>query len=240
MRFKISILLTLISFSISSQPLKREILLKNKVREIKEFTSENKEIKSLLTHYFINDSGLVYKEINFRVEDDKLDTTTITDYIYDSLNREISDRMTYKGKVFLSEFFYPDSNTVMKKYSNDEGVLSEEILRSDKKGKREIVKMYHNGQHKWTGITTKKDNIINWTEHRKHPRQVSKMTSYLDAQNNRVKTNGTSRGNNPYLTKKYTRTMTYDNYGELIKSCDIHYHNHNTTPLCTYYEYIKY
>jgi len=236
MKSQILILFILISFSISSQTLDRKILLKNKVREIKSFTSENKELQSLISQYFINDSGLVNKTIDFSIKDDKLDSLFITNCTYDLLNRKKSEVRTFRGESYSSEFFYPDSNTVIIKYTKD-GKPSEDILKSHKRGKHLISKGYHNGKLTITLIHTKKENITTTTQHDKHPRHVSKMTSYYDAQNNHTKTVGTSKGRNPNLSKKFTRTMIYDSDNTLIKKCSVD--EKSDTPSCTYYEYIK-
>ena len=224
------------SAQISTWTWTKKLLVQNKIKEIKIFTSENKEIKSLQTHYFVNDSGLISRQIDLTYDENKLDTFCIYYFVFDSLNRKSKYILTQKGKTSIANYFYPDSNTTTIKY-DDDGKLSESIEKHFVRRHKEIWKIYYNGKHTLTGKKRVLQTTKKYTEHLKHPRSFTRVTDYFDSKNNISKTIYIYFRYNKFSLTKETITMIYNNQNELIKTCKIS--NKHQTPFFEYYECIK-
>lgn len=225
-----------LSSQISTWTWTKKLLVQNKIKEIKTFTTENKEINSMEVHFFINDSGLVNRQIGLTYNENKLDTLSIYNYVFDSLNRKSKCILTQEGKTYVSNYFYPDTNTTIIKY-NDNGVLSESIEKHYYKKRKEKWKIYYNGKHTLTIQKKGLQSANKYVEHRKPAKSLTKTIDYLDSKKRISKTVYVSYRLRALKIAKETITMTYNDQNELIKTSSIS--NRSKTPFFEYYECVK-
>lgn len=215
--------------------LSRQSLVTNKIKEIKIYDSEKFGLESLNGHYFLNDSGCPYKTISCHYFVDKLDTTDITTYTYDSLSREISRHTVAKDKSFFTERIYLNNNTV-KIIDRYDGKTTETIKKEFRKKNITIWKIYENGKNTLT-ITLKKDgDTEKFVWHNKKRHSTTRTTDYLDSNNNVLKTINKTNRPGPRGVKRSSYDYTYDSQNLRVKECSI---SINGKQLCSYFQYIK-
>lgn len=128
---------------------RRIILKENGIKRIKEYHADHLGVKYLSSISYLNDSGLVYRNVSLNKEQD---TTDIRTYVYDSLNREVQMTMVFtkdsffkKDSVMTHNYAYLEDGTVVTAGSKPEFSRSQKTV-AKRKGRKELYYDYSGGK----------------------------------------------------------------------------------------------
>jgi hypothetical protein len=209
-----------IHMNLYAQPFqKRELILKNRVREMREFILQ-KDKKILSTIYYYNDSGLVETAISFNLTDTArkdtvliphflfdaclYDTSSIIKYVYDLQNRAIGQSdiyyFYYNKKSAERKIEYIDGNTNKITYSGL-GEHDTFIKKHFKRNNLSVYKSYIEGHiYRYSSIRARKY---------KHSRVVRERWSLIHPY--------PKRGFR-YTTRKSRRVLQLDDQERIVSS----------------------
>jgi hypothetical protein len=218
-----------------SQPhQKRELILKNRVLEMREYQVSNDK-KTLSAIYYFNDSGLVEKEIDLRLDSIRYDTTAVITNLYDSQNRKVQDicfyRLTTKDIHTSSKIEYISRHKTKLTNSGD-FEASTFINKRYKRNNLTIYKSKMNSQrfdisrerkYKYTIVVKNRRPLFRRYSH-SHDRK-SRGIIKLDGQGREIKTDWTST-HFIFKKKHFSYTIKYE--GDLLSekyfsNTDSHY-----------------
>ena len=213
-----------------AQNRERELLLKNKVSEIRVYESDNTNNKHLKHTIFINDSGLSIKEI--------IDTFMITNNEYDSFNQTTKSITTYKEKTYSTTYVYQENGKVIT--TDEQGKSSEGYCKIKKRINKTILFEYINGKKVYKTISKKRKNKSVTYKYNKNPTLRSTVIAYRNS-NNLVIKKIVILKSKCCKNEKMIIENSYNDRGLLEKSCTTYpkckcYDTNKN--YCNYYEYI--
>ena len=196
----------------------RELLLKNKVSEIKKSLIHNSD-KILTNIYYINDSGLVEKEISLEIDSLGIyDTSYVSTYAYDSQNRKVLEFSTSKEYSRYNKTYYIDDRTSLDTMwinkLSDSTFITATITKHSQRNNLSVYKSYK-GSH-WVlteRFRTYKHKIVirrkkltkNSHSHYIFLSPMTKYVSILDDSKKRVKEYATFKTS--FFSKKHALSI---------------------------------
>jgi hypothetical protein len=116
-----------------------KFLRNNQIKKVFVYTlSDPSGTKQLSSIRYLNDSGLTIRLI--RLKEGK-DTSSVSLYKYDSLNRIVSDKYDYDGKIYETSYLYPEPNVKII-IDRSDNKLTATTIKSETKKRREIQYEY--------------------------------------------------------------------------------------------------
>ncbi|MFL5762566.1 MAG: hypothetical protein ACJ77K_01410 [Bacteroidia bacterium] len=201
--------------SFPQKPQKKELLKKEKVREI-DFYSIDSTFKRLNSIEYIDNRGLVTRRVDFEKNDsipEQIDSVGIESFEYNDSDRIVKRVLQYNDNTFTSEITYSGSRT----YWSDSNLKKQETIHSSSKTTKVGNIEFHSyfaGRHRADRqiIITRKNRITihqkgNLLRSYRHLlRGKAKGIIILDSLQRPTKTTWTSR-NPAYKKKKHSHKL---------------------------------
>lgn len=140
LRKLISLIFFFLAFTVHAQLSRQEKILRNNhIKKVFIYTlSDPAGNKQLSTIRYLNDSGLTIRSIQLK---EGKDTSSVSIYKYDSINRLVSDIYESDGKIYETTYLYPEPN-VITTIDRFENKLTSRTTRSKIKKRKEIQYEY--------------------------------------------------------------------------------------------------
>ncbi len=216
-------------FYSTSQTIDRDKLIAGQIIEIKirtESTADSSYISPSIL--FVNDEGLIYKEINIYRDDSTYQYNT-----YDSLFRIASYRISGKDVDLAGEYLWISKNHYIFKQTRKSGSVSKTIYKKTKK--KHTYKVFQNNKLYSKHTYIRRGNV--WYYRIKRPDSHTWGKEYRDKDNNiiRVESHTTFKNHKEKEVFSTQSQYFYDDEKFLVKRMTI---SDNETKI-TFYEYIK-